>query len=94
MCTYVIITLNTHSTRGHTINEAPLPKTGTWLQVVYLDVATCAPFGSTAAVPCTYVDDGLALLAFKAAIVDDPLRALEREGVVRDVEAEIIKIVD
>ena len=38
---------------------------------------TCAFFGSTAAVPRTYVDDGLALLAFKAAIADDPLRALE-----------------
>ena len=39
--------------------------------------AICAFFGSTAAVPRTYVDDGLALLAFKAAIVDDQSRALK-----------------
>ena len=39
--------------------------------------ATCAFFGSTAAVPRTHVDDGLALLEFKAAIVDDQSRALE-----------------
>ena len=39
--------------------------------------ATCAFFGSTAAVPRTYVDDGLSLLAFKAEIVDDQSRALE-----------------
>ena len=48
----------------------------TWMLLLVLG-ATCAFFGSTTAVPRTYVDDGLALLAFKAAIVDDPSRALE-----------------